>query len=188
MEEQKSPALGGLWCNYVFLFLAVFTPYIQSLGALALVALIFGYRLRSRARKAELPFNAAHASWQINTLWLYVVLFGVMVVGSFIVLAWMGSNEEAKAQIDALSAASASISPLEAFQGLWAIPGIRALVILPTLIALLMAIWPFQRVLHGMLALRAGKEPLEARSGSLPALGLSLLIQIAIPCIIFMAF
>lgn len=182
MEGQNPQATGGLWLNYGLLFLASFSAYLQPLSLLALAAFLFGYILRRRARKQGRDFNAAHASWQVNTLWLGFLLVIVFTVALISVVAFMGEN--AADELNAI--ADGPLSAQEKMLAFWNIPCSRMLIIGIFAFSFTLMIWPFQRILHGILALHARKCPLESGSGSLPALGLAIIIQLFIPLTTFL--
>lgn len=182
MEEQKSRVTGSLWLNYVMLFLATFSVYASYLSVLGFAAFIFGYILRRYTRKQGLDFHTAHASWQVNTVWLNLLLVVVFTVTLISIMAFMG--ETASNELNTI--ADSAISNKEKMLAFWNIPGSRLLLISIFAFSFTLMLWPFQRILHGILALRAGKSPLDPRSGSLPALVLAIIIQACIPVILFL--
>ena len=79
MENQNAEKPGLLWAGYIALILFTFWMYFQSLYGLGLLlglaVLIGGIVGRRRFRSQGRAFAAAHASWQVNTIWIALVLF-----------------------------------------------------------------------------------------------------------------
>lgn len=79
MENQNAEKPGLLWAGYIALILFTFWMYFQSLYGigllLGLAVLIVGIAARGRFRSQGRTFAAAHASWQVNTIWIAIVLF-----------------------------------------------------------------------------------------------------------------
>ncbi len=175
MEKQHIEQRGLLWAGYILLFLSSFSLYFQYLGILFPVVLIGGYLTRSRFRRQGQSFSAAHASWQINTIWLVLLLGFLAVVSVFGIAGWMmESNPTLDAQLDAIT--NSTMKPLEMLLALWAIPGIKAIVMVLLLFSVLCITWPLKRILHGILALRAGLEPANLGSERWLALALALVL------------
>ena len=182
MKKQFAKNASLLWFGYILLLLSAFSLYGSFLSLLGFVALILGYVLRRRARSAGYEADAAHAAWQINTVWLTLLLFMLMLIALFIFFGWMGSDPAIQARLDELSAGS--LPPMEMLKQFWAIPGSKALVGVLFSFSLLSLVWPLKRVLHGMLALHSGIEPLKLGSSRWLALVLAALLQLVLPFIL----
>lgn len=180
METQSAKNSGLLWASYALLILFAFSLYVQPLSFLGLVALIFGYAARSRFRKQKRPLEAAHASWQINTVWLSLLLGVLAIIVLIAIAGWMGSDPMLETKLDA--ATSSELAPQEMLRSLWCIPGTKAIVGIIIVFTLLCLIWPLKRTLQGLLALRSGIEPAEGRGWL--SLALAVAIQL-LPMLIF---
>ncbi len=180
MGEQSDKDI-VLWTGYVLLFLSAFVMYSKLLLLPEVAVLIGGYVARGTFRKQGKPLSVAHASWQVNTVWLALLLFVAATVAVIAICAWMGSDPAVEARLDAI--ASSDLAPMEMLDELMAIPGMTWLAATVIAFALLFAIWPLKRVLHGMMALKSGLEPAQLGSGRWIALILAIAIQ-AIPMLV----
>lgn len=180
MGEQSDKDI-VLWTGYVLLFLSAFVMYSKLLLLPEAAVLVGGYAARGTFRKQGKPLSVAHASWQINTVWLALLLFVAATVAVIAICAWMGSDPAVEARLDAI--ANSDMAPVEMLDELMAVPGMTWLAIAVIAFALLFAIWPLKRVLHGMMALKVGLEPAQLGTGRWTALVLATAIQ-AIPMLV----
>ena len=148
--------------------------HVQALFSLGLVALILGYVTRNRFRKHEWSLGVAHASWQINTVWLSLLLGVLVIIVLIAICGWMGSDPMLETKLDAIT--NSDLAPQEMLRALWAIPGTKAIVGTIITFTLLCLIWPLKRILQGLLALRSGIEPVEGQGWL--ALALAVAIQL----------
>ena len=88
----------------------------------------------------------------------------------------MGSDPAVEAKLEAIT--SSGLAPVEMLDELMAVPGVTWLAAAVVTFSLLFAIWPLKRVLHGMMALKAGLEPAQSGSGRWIALVLAIAVQI----------
>lgn len=179
MEETRMK--NSLWVGYVLLFLFSFALYWGVLLGAGAAALILACYLRGSARKAERAVECAHAQWQMNTVWLTLLLAVLGVAGVVGIAAWMGSDPATVEKLDALSPGSQP--PLEMLQQFWAVPGSKAFVGTLCGWLILFLVWPLKRTVQGMLALRQRQEPANSGSACWLALALGVLLQIGIPMI-----
>lgn len=172
-----------LWAGYISLLLFILAMYFQFLALFGTVVLIGGYLARHLFRKHGQIFNAAHASWQINTVWLTLLLAILAVVAVIAIGAWMDNEPSLEARLDAII--NSDLAPIDGLRAIWNIPGVSTLVTTIIIFAMLCLIWPLKRVLHGMMALRYGLEPaqLGARWRWL-ALALAVTLQV-LPMLVF---
>ncbi len=177
MVEQQSDKDIVLWTGYVLLFLSAFAMYSKLLLLPAAVVLIGGYVAKGTFHRQEKPLSEAHAAWQINTVWLAVLLVVAGTAAVAAICAWMFSDPAAEARLEAI--ASSDLAPVEMLDELLAVPGITYLATAVTTFAVLFAVWPLKRALHGMLALKAGLEPAQLGAGRWIALVLAIAIQAA---------
>lgn len=175
-DDTNCPA--PIWLNYLLLAGFTFSTFLGWIGnIMGLAALVLGYLARSGARQRRQELAAAHASWQINTIWLALLLFaGGMVVCTGIA-AWIGADPEASRELEAFQA-SPTYKALEAiaageggdvadpvavvmdvFRRLWDIPGVKSLALFLSIFALLYVLWPLKRVIQGFLALLGRAQP-----------------------------
>ncbi len=175
MGEQSDKDIVVLWTGYILLFLSAFVMYSDLLLLPEAAVLICGYVVRGTFRKQGKTLSEAHASWQINTVWLALLIFVAATITVVAIFAWMGSDPAVEARLDAI--ASSDLAPVEMLDELMAVPGITWLATAVITFALLFAIWPLKRVLHGMMALRAGIEPAQLGAGRWLALVLAIAIQ-----------
>ncbi len=180
MGEQSDKDM-ILWTGYVLLFLSSFVMYSKLLLIPEAAVLIGGYVAKGTFRKQGKPLSEAHASWQINTVWLALLLFVAATIAVVAICAWMVSDPAVEARLDAI--ANSDLAPVEMLDELMAVPGITYLATAVITFALLFAIWPLKRVLHGMMALKAGLEPAQLGAGRWIALVLAIAIQV-IPMIV----
>lgn len=135
-----------------------------------------------RFRKHGQIFNAAHASWQINTVWLTLLLAILAVVAVIAIGAWMGNDPFLEARLDAII--NSDLAPIDGLRAIWNIPGVSTLVTTIIIFAILCLIWPLKRVLHGMMALRYGLEPAQLGARRWLALALAVTLQV-LPMLVF---
>ncbi len=180
MGEQSDKDM-ILWTGYVLLFLSSFVMYSKLLLIPEAAVLIGGYVAKGTFRKQGKPLSEAHVSWQINTVWLALLLFVAATIAVVAICAWMVSDPAVEARLDAI--ANSDLAPVEMLDELMAVPGITYLATAVITFALLFAIWPLKRVLHGMMALKAGLEPAQLGAGRWIALVLAIAIQV-IPMIV----
>ena len=126
MKTQSAQNSALLWAGYALLLLFMFSLHVQALFSLGLVALILGYVTRNRFRKHEWSLGVAHASWQINTVWLSLLLGVLVIIVLIAICGWMGSDPMLETKLDAIT--NSDLAPQEMLRALWAIPGTKAIV------------------------------------------------------------
>ena len=180
MENQNVEKPGLLWAGYIALILFTFWMYFQSLYALGLLlglaVLIVGIVARGRFRSQGRPFAAAHASWQVNTVWIAIALFIVDVIVLVVIFALIGSEPGIESQLDAIVQRGGT--PGEMLHALWIIPGIKAAVSACLFCSLLSLIWPLKRTIQGVLTLYAGREPKDAGGAGVLSILIAILLQV----------
>ncbi|MDO4839798.1 MAG: hypothetical protein Q3990_03910 [Desulfovibrionaceae bacterium] len=181
MGEQSDKDMILLWTGYVLLFLSAFVMYSKLLLLPGAAVLIGGYVARGTFRRQGKPLSSAHASWQINTVWLALLIFVAATIAVIAICAWMVSDPAVEARLDAI--VSSNMTPVEMLDDLIDVPGVTYLATAVITFALLFSIWPLKRVLHGMIALKAGLEPAQLGTGRWIALVLAIAIQ-AIPLLV----
>lgn len=167
-----------IWINYLLLAGFAFSTFLGWIGnVMGLAALVLGYLARSGARQRQQELAIAHASWQINTIWLALLLFVGGMAVSIGIAAWMGADPEASRELEAFRV-SPTYKALEAiaagegdsvadpvavvtdvFRRLWDIPGVKSLTLFLGIFALLYLLWPLKRVIQGFLALLGRTQP-----------------------------
>lgn len=179
MKDSSASLSGMVWAGYVLLIVFCFSLYWGLLLWAGVAALALGYYVRRQARRAEKPLLCAHAQWQVNTVWL-AVLLAVAGMGAIAgVAGWMGSDPAIMAKLDDLSAGNQP--PVEILRQFWAIPGSKALVILMCGSVLLYLVWTLKRTLQGIAAIGQGRLPAELGAVRWLLLLLAVLIQMGIP-------
>lgn len=182
MNDSSAHVSGMVWAGYALLLLFSFSLYWSLLLWAGLAALALGYYLRRQARKEGLQTEYAHARWQVNTVWLALLLAVVGIASIVGVACWMGNDPAVMEKLDALS--SGDQPPVEMLRQFWAIPGSKALVVIMCGSVLLYLVWVFKRTLQGVLALRQGVLPANLGPVRWLALLLALLIQVGVPLVL----
>ena len=182
MNDSSTRVGGMIWAGYVLLLLFSFSLYWSLLFWAGLAALALGYYQRRQARKQGLEAECAHAQWQVNTVWLALILAVVGIGGIVGVAGWMGNDPTIMAKLDELSAGDQA--PLEMLRQFWAIPGSKALVVFMCGSTLLYLVWTLKRTLQGFLSIWQGGMPAKLGSVRWVALLLALLIQVGIPLVL----
>ena len=168
-----------LWVNYILLGLFCFCLTIHMwLAWLGPVAWVVGIIARKRLYEQGDETGALHAAWQCNTIWIAALLCMVGIVAFVGVLWWMGQDPTIESQINNLT--NGDLPPVEMLQGLWAVPGIKAIVALMCAFAVLFLVWPLKRVIQGVLALRAATPPAHSTLLGIVATMAALAVQIGI--------
>lgn len=153
---------------------------------LGLAVLIVGIIARRSYRSQGRMLAAAHASWQVNTVWIAAALFVALIVVLFAIFAWMGQDPNIQAQLDAITKSDAS--PLDQLRALWNVRGIKAVVGACLIVTLLSIIWPLKRVFQGVLTLRSGREPSNAGGTGFVSLLLAVVVQVALMVLFVMLY
>lgn len=170
---------GGLvWAGYVLLLLFSFSLYWSPLLWAGAAALVLGYYTRRKAARAESMVARAHAAWQINTVWLALLLALAGLAAVVGVAAWMGNNPVIMDRLDEI--ASGDLPPMDMLRQFWAVPGSKALIISMCCSVLLYLVWTFKRTLQGLMALWKGGAPTMPGATRWLALLLSVLLQAGI--------
>lgn len=178
MKEGVMGFDGQLWAGYALLLLFSFSLYWSPLMWAGVAALALGYYTRRKAGLANSPVARAHAAWQINTVWL-ALLLGLAGIACVVGVAiWMGANPVVMDRLDAI--ASGDLPPMDMVRQFWAVPGSKVLVIGICCSVLLYLVWTFKRTLQGMLALRQGGAPSLLGAARWLALLLAVLLQVGI--------
>ena len=123
MNDSSTRVGGMIWAGYALLLLFSFSLYWSLLLWAGLAALALGYYQRRQARKLGQEAECAHAQWQVNTVWLALILALVGLGGIVGVAGWMGNDPTIMAKLDELSAGDQP--PLEILRQFWAIPAAR---------------------------------------------------------------
>lgn len=178
MENSiKNPVL--YWIAYVLLAagLTGVTTWVWYLPLLGFLLALF---LRRKAKKTQEALALSHASWQVNTFWIMLVL-GIVLLGMlFGLFGMIGADVELKAEIDGISAAMSSgqIGPYEGVSRLWAIDSLRIFILVLLGWGVVMVYWPLKRIIHGGLALCAGVAPLQlSKARQWIALGIAIVFE-----------
>ena len=182
MNDSGTRVGGMIWAGYVLLLLFSFSLYWSLLLWAGLAALALGYYQRRQARKQGLEADCAHAQWQVNTVWLALILALVGLGGIVGVAGWMGNDPTIMAKLDELSAGDQA--PLEMLRQFWAIPGSKVLVAFMCGSTLLYLVWTLKRTLQGFLSIWQGGMPATLGSVRWLALLLAVLIQVGIPLVL----
>ena len=182
MNDSGTRVGGMIWAGYVLLLLFSFSLYWSLLLWAGLAALALGYYQRRQARKQGLEADCAHAQWQVNTVWLALILALVGLGGIVGVAGWMGNDPTIMAKLDELSAGDQA--PLEILRQFWAIPGSKALVAFMCGSTLLYLVWTLKRTLQGFWAVWQGAVPAAPGSARWVALLLAVMIQVGLPLVL----
>lgn len=182
MKDSSTHVSGMIWAGYVLLLLFSFSLYWSLLLWAGLGALALGYYQRRQARKGAMQAECAHARWQVNTVWLALVLALVGIGGIVGVAGWMGNDPVVMAKLDELS--TGDQPPLEMLRQFWAIPGSKALVAFMCGSTLLYLVWTLKRTLQGFLSIWKGTAPAALGPLHWAALLLAVLIQVGIPLVL----
>ncbi|MTJ93230.1 MAG: hypothetical protein F8N36_10255 [Desulfovibrio sp.] len=182
MNDSSTRVSGMIWAGYVLLLLFSFSLYWSLLLWAGVAALALGYYQRRQARKEGSLAECAQAQWQVNTVWLALLLAGLGIGGIAGVAGWMGNDPTIMAKLDELS--SGDKPPLEMLRQFWAIPGSKALIAFMCGSVLLYLVWTLKRTLQGLLSLWQGVAP--ASLGALRWLALlaAVLLQVGIPLVL----
>ena len=157
MQASSPKRERGLWLSYAMLLIFAFSVYWPLLLILGIIALPFGYVSRGGYRRQERKVEEAHASWQINTIWIAFLLIVVAFLALLGVSAWMQSDPAIQAQLNAIT--TSGMSAPEKLREVWQIPSARVIVGIFVAFILCCLIWPLKRVLHGLMALWSGVSP-----------------------------
>ena len=168
----------GLWISYALLLLFAFSAYWPLLLILGIIALPFGYVSRSGYQRQERLVEAAHASWQVNTIWIAFLLIVVAFLALLGVSAWMQSDPAVQAQLNAIT--QSKMSAPEKLREVWQIPSARVIVGIFVIFALCCLIWPLKRTLHGLMALWSDVSPSALGSRKWLAFVLAVVVQAAV--------
>lgn len=182
MKDSSNHVSGMIWAGYVLLLIFSFSLYWSLLLWAGVAALALGYYQRRQARKDGMQMECAHAQWQVNTVWLALVLAFVGIGGLVGVAGWMGNDPEVMAKLDALAAGDQP--PMEMLRQFWAIPGSKALVAIMCGSILLYLVWTLKRTMQGLLSIWKGTVPAALGPARWAMLLLAVLIQVGVPLVL----
>ena len=166
----------SLWMSYIMLLIFSFSVYWPLLLILGIITLPFGYMARSGYHRQGREVEAAHASWQVNTILIAFLLIVVAFLALLGVSAWMEGDPQVQAQLDAINASG--MPALEKLRAVWQLPSARIIMVIFIVFVVCCLVWPLKRTLHGALALWEEVSPAALDTGKkLLTFGLAVVIQ-----------
>ena len=166
MTALTSPWL--FWTGYALLAGGAFALWLPWLAWLLPPALLLGWLLRrvTRIRESDSGLGVTHAQWQLNTFWIFALLFLALLALLF-GLGVAFSEGKALDSVEAVGNAynAGQIDIYAAVERVWAINEIRYFTYGGMAWSLLALLWPLKRAIHGMFALAARCEPCQLASG-----------------------
>lgn len=168
------------WLNYLLLASGSFALWLPRLTLTPLPVLVLALLLRRMARiRGDEALGAAHAQWQLETFWLFLLLF-LALLALFLGMGLIFNEGTALDRVEGIANAfsNGSLDIYETLARFWNIREIRWFTWAGLFWALLVLLWPLQRTVQGILALCAERTP-RALSGGMRwlALGLAVLMQ-----------
>lgn len=168
------------WLDYLLLAGGSFALWAPRLALAPLPVLALALLLRRMARiRGEEAVGAAHAQWQMHTVWLFLLLF-LALLGLFLGMGLAFSEGAALDRVEAIANAfgAGSLNLCSALEHFWSVGEIRWFAWAGLLWTALALLWPLQRTVQGMLALCAEHAPRSLSRGKRwLALGLAALMQ-----------
>ncbi len=174
-----------LWVSYALLAASFLLMMLNALACLlAVAAVVIAYVLRKAQRTAGNEPAVCHATWQIRTFWLTLLLAALLILAVVVFAGIFGADDAAMQQAENISTAvqNGTLGIAEGLKQLWALPPLRNMV-LGIMVMSVLLLWPLARVFKGGYALFRAKMPQDM--GVLPTL-ISWVAALLLPCLLGM--
>lgn len=156
-----------LWGLYFLLLVAMFATPLSNLTFLLWIAApLIALTLRNSARAAGHEDDALHASWIMGSAGLFLLLVFLLIGG----MATAGSTlvgPESQQRIAEISTAMSEqrLSWQDGFARMLDVQGVKGMILICAGGLLLAVLWPLQRILQGMIALKMQVAPRRISTG-----------------------
>lgn len=156
-----------LWGLYFLLLVAMFATPLSNLSFLLwIIAPLLALTVRNSARKEGLEDEAQHASWIMGSAGLFLLLV-FLLIGGMATASSTLIGAESQQRINEISAAMSQqqMPWKDAFVQLLEVQGVKGMILICAGGLLLSVLWPLQRILQGMVALKMQVAPRRISTG-----------------------
>ena len=156
-----------LWGLYFLLLVAMFATPLSNLSFLLwIIAPLLALTIRNSARKEGLEDDAQHASWIMGSAGLFLLLV-FLLIGGMATASSTLIGAESQQRINEISTAMSrqQMPWKDAFVQLLEVQGVKGMILICAGGLLLSVLWPLQRILQGMVALKMQVAPRRISTG-----------------------
>ena len=156
-----------LWGLYFLLLVAMFATPLSNLSFLLwIIAPLLALTIRNSARKEGLEDDAQHASWIMDSAGLFLLLV-FLIIGGMATASSTLIGAESQQRINEISTAMSrqQMPWKDAFVQLLEVQGVKGMILICAGGLLLSVLWPLQRILQGMVALKMQVAPRRISTG-----------------------
>ncbi len=156
-----------LWGLYFLLLVAMFATPLSNLSFLLwIIVPLLALTVRNSARKEGFEDEARHASWIMGSAGLFLLLV-FLLIGGMATASSTLIGAESQQRINEISTAMSrqQMPWKDAFVQLLEVQGVKGMILICAGGLLLNVLWPLQRILQGMVALKMCVAPRRISTG-----------------------
>ena len=155
-----------LWGLYFLLLVAMFATPLSNLSFLLwIIAPLLALTIRNSARKEGLEDDAQHASWIMGSAGLFLLLVFLLIGGMATASSTLIGAESQRINEISTAMSRQQMPWKDAFVQLLEVQGVKGMILICAGGLLLSVLWPLQRILQGMVALKMQVAPRRISTG-----------------------
>lgn len=161
----RNPLL--LWGLYFLLLVALFVTPLSNLSFLLwIITPLLAFTVRNSARREGAEDEAQHASWIMGSAGLFLLLV-FLLIGGMATASSTLIGADSQQRINEISSAMSrqQLTWKEGFLQLLDVRGVKGMILICAGGLLLTVLWPLQRILQGMVALKMRVVPRRISTG-----------------------
>ena len=156
-----------LWGLYFLLLVALFATPLSNLSFLLwIITPLLAFTVRNSARREGADDEAQHASWIMGSAGLFLLLVFLLIGGMATASSTLiGADSQQRINEISRAMSQQQLTWKEGFLQLLDVRGVEGMILICAGGLLLTVLWPLQRILQGMVALKMRVVPRRISTG-----------------------